>query len=369
MRKNKKIAIITKFSDYGGISKMMLNLAEGFANYEIKTDLVSAGGKITQEISNNYLRKINIDVKNQNLALPHLIKYISSELPDIIIATRPKSVNLAFLAHLISKGKNRRKFTIRLSSNITSMSYNKNIFNKKIKNLIIKRLYPEADVLLAVSEDVAIDIKQIINVNNNKLKVVPNPTITEKIDELSKHSIQHDWFRNKNQPIILSAGRFTERKDFETLIKAFYLIRMKRACKLVILGDGEKRVNYTTLAQKLNIINDIHLPGFTSNPYAYMAKSDVFAFTSTSAEGSPNVLKEALYLGTPVVSTDCPSGPQNILQHGKYGSLVPVKDYKKMANEIVKSIDNPPDPYFLKEAVLNYTIESSTKAYINALDI
>jgi glycosyltransferase involved in cell wall biosynthesis len=136
----------------------------------------------------------------------------------------------------------------------------------------------------------------------------------------------------------------------------------------MILGKGRGRGRLEALAEKLGIKEDLHLPGFVSNPYAYMAQSDVFVLSSLW-EGSPNVLTEALAVGIPVVSTDCESGPRELLQDGRYGPLVPVGDAEALATAILKTLAKPLDSTVLQSAVEPYTIEASTNRYLDALGL
>lgn len=368
--KNKKVAIVAKFSAYGGISRMMVNLANGLIEQGIDVDLIIAGGEVPfPENLNPQIKIFDLNAKHVYQAFYPLLKYINRQSPDAILATRRKNITIAIMAHLLGQGKESRKLAVRLSGHISSSIPGKSILVKWLHNFPIRRLYAKADRVIAVSQGVADDFCQLVNFPKSKVKVVHNPTIPGNLMQLSKRPVSHPWFTNKVSPIILGVGRFTKRKDFVTLIKAFALLRYKRACHLVLLGDGKEKNSYLTLAEELGIENDLYLPGFTRNPYAYMFKSDVLALTSKGAEGSPNVLKESLALGLPVVSTDCPSGPREILQNGKFGHLVPVQDAQALAVALEQTLDNPFDPDFLKTAVQAYTIPASTFEYRQALGL
>ena len=151
-------------------------------------------------------------------------------------------------------------------------------------------------------------------------------------------------------------------------MRAFARARQKRPLRLVILGKGRQHRRLEMLAAKLGILEDFSLPGFVVNPYAYMSKSNVFVLSSRW-EGSPNVITEALALGTPVVSTDCRSGPREILQNGRYGRLVAVGDIDGLAQGILETIDHPPRSDNLREAVKDYTLEASSKAYLEVFGL
>ena len=150
------------------------------------------------------------------------------------------------------------------------------------------------------------------------------------------------------------------------MIRAFAKVRHQLQCRLVILGEGRERELYTSLASALDITDSMDLPGFVANPYAYLGKARLFVLSSRW-EGSPNALTEAMALGIPVVATDCPSGPREILQNGRYGKLVPVGDVDQLAEAMVTTLKSPPPSAELKSADSSYTIETSTLKYLQAL--
>ena len=232
--------------------------------------------------------------------------------------------------------------------------------------LRMKVLYPLADAVVAVSQGVADDLEKNAGIPSSLLRVIQNPVITPEIVDLADQPVGHPWFIQENVPIIVAAGRLTRQKDFPTLLRAFALVRQKRPCHLVILGEGRDRVMLKSLAAELGIRNEVYFPGFVENPYAYMSKAALFVLSSRW-EGSPNVLTEALALGTPVVSTDCPSGPREILANGRYGTLVPIGDQESLARAILTSMGSAPEKSLLKDAVRDYTVEASSRKYLRVL--
>jgi glycosyltransferase involved in cell wall biosynthesis len=147
----------------------------------------------------------------------------------------------------------------------------------------------------------------------------------------------HPWLKNKETPILLGVGRLTKAKNFPLLIKATSLVIKKTPVRLIILGEGSDQAKINKLIKKLGLQQIISMPGFVKNPYSYMRRSSVFVLSSLW-EGFGNVIVEALATSTPVVSTDCPNGPREILENGKYGTLVPIGDPYKMANAILSTI-------------------------------
>jgi glycosyltransferase involved in cell wall biosynthesis len=208
----------------------------------------------------------------------------------------------------------------------------------------------------------------VAGIDPERIAVVRNPVITPRLQELAQRAPAHPWLEAARDPVILGAGRLTVQKDFATLIRAFARLREKRPCKLIILGEGRQRAKLQALAAELGIAEAVDLPGFSDNPYACMARASLFVLSSRW-EGSPNVLTEAMSLGTPVVSTDCPSGPREILADGRYGPLVPVGDWQALATAMQQVLDAPPDSDSLRRAVQEYDVETSASRYLEILAV
>ena len=166
--------------------------------------------------------------------------------------------------------------------------------------------------------------------------------------------------------MILAVGRLSAQKDFATLLEAFAKVARARLVRLIVLGEGEERESLSALADELGAASDVDLPGFAQNPYAYMSAADLFVLSS-KWEGSPNVLVEAMACGTPVVSTNCPSGPEEILADGAYGPLVPVGDVDGLAEAMIELLDSPTPPQLLRDRASDYSVERSTKSYLDVL--
>lgn len=165
--------------------------------------------------------------------------------------------------------------------------------------------------------------------------------------------------------MILGVGRLTPAKDYPNLIRAFGLVKQQRDARLMILGEGELRPELEALVDELGLNDSVALPGFVDNPYAYMAHASVFALSSFW-EGLPTVLIEAVGIGTPVVSTDCKSGPREILDGGKYGILVPVQDSDALASGILDAMESPRRP-LPDEVALQYQPDAVVDRYLEIM--
>lgn len=210
---------------------------------------------------------------------------------------------------------------------------------------LVHRVYPWADAITTVSNGVADDLATCANLPRDNITTVYNPLLGAELLQKARAPLEHPWFAPGQPPVLLGAGRLVPQKDFATLIRAFARVRARRAARLMILGDGktpDRRAALLALAEELGVAQDVALPGHQPNPFAYMARASLFVLSS-AWEGLPGVLIQALACGCPVVSTDCPSGPAEILEQGRFGRLVAVGDVAALADAIVWTLDNPPE--------------------------
>ena len=195
-----------------------------------------------------------------------------------------------------------------------------------------------ADFITANSVGLSKELAEHVKVHPGKIRVIENPVFTNEFDGLTQEDINDEWLEDATIPVILGCGRLTAQKDFSTLIRSISIVRKSRPVRLIVLGEGEDRESLTGLIFQEKLQDCIKLLGFVKNPFPYMRKCDCFALSSLY-EGCPNVLIQALLAGAKVVSTDCPWGPNEILENGKFGQLVPVGDACQLAEAIIKTID------------------------------
>jgi glycosyltransferase involved in cell wall biosynthesis len=217
--------------------------------------------------------------------------------------------------------------------------------------------------VIAISKGIAEDVAAKTRLAPHRIKTIHNPVFTEDLFDKATAPLEHPWFKDGGPPVILGVGRLTARKDFPTLIRAFAEVRRQRTARLVILGEGSLRTELATLSRSLGITADVDMPGYVSNPLAWMSRATVFVLSS-SCEGLPGVLIEAMATGCNVVSTDCLSGPAEILEYGKYGRLVPVGDYKALAQAILATIDSPNDPQILRSRAADFSVNKAVDDYL-----
>jgi glycosyltransferase involved in cell wall biosynthesis len=216
-------------------------------------------------------------------------------------------------------------------------------FSKDIRSNVVaglrRWLYPLASGVIANSKGVAKDLISHSNLERRKIFIISNGLNVDLALEKSREPVDHAFFNRKTIPVIVSVGRLSVEKDFSTLILAFKKVLLSREAHLLILGEGSLRRELEGLIRRLGLEGRADLPGFVHNPYKYVCRSEVFVLSSLY-EGFPNSLLEAMVVGTPVVATDCQSGPREILEDGRYGALVRLGDVDEMAQAILAALDD-----------------------------
>lgn len=231
---------------------------------------------------------------------------------------------------------------------------------------VIRRLYPRADARVAISSGVAEDVSRVARLPAEAVTTIYNPLASGAVRAGAAGPLDHPWFQAGAPPVVLGIGRLTRQKGFGTLLRAFAVVRAKRRTRLVILGEGEMRAELQASARGLGIESSVSFPGFVRNPYAYLARAAVFALSSVW-EGLPTVLIEAMALGCPVVSTDCPSGPAEVLDGGRYGRLVPVADAGAMADAILATLGAPPSRESVQRGARRFSVDLVAEEYLAVL--
>jgi len=209
-------------------------------------------------------------------------------------------------------------------------------------------LYPAAHRVIAVSEGVADSLVEWIGLRRERVSVLNNPVEIDAIRERGRKAVDYEWLDTDDVEVVLFVGRHHTQKDLETWLRSFARVSEARPeTRAIVAGTGERSDHLRELAERLDIADVVSFPGFVDNPFGYMSRASVFLLSSRY-EGLPTVLVEAMACGCPVVATDCPSGPREILADGQYGRLVPVGDVDAIAGAVVATVDDPPDPSVLR---------------------
>ncbi len=240
--------------------------------------------------------------------------------------------------------------------------------------LLMRLIYPWADRIAANAGDGARDLAETIGLSPSQVRVLYNPTFDPGLLEAGEAEMgnaSHPFLNGAGGALVIAVGRLAPQKDFGTLIRAFALVRAHIPCRLLILGEGPDRTALEALTRSLGVEADIAFPGFLENPHALVRRADLFVLSSLF-EGLPNALIEAVALGVPCVSTDCLSGPREILLDGRGGILVPVGDPQRLAAGILESLQNPDQARALlsvaRSGLYRFDSRTAAKAYLLCME-
>lgn len=365
-----RLALFLSFSGTGGVERMMLNLIPELLQAGVAVDLLTVNRNplppdLTR-LQHPGLRLMPLGVRHTVQALPGLIRYLGREKPAVLLAAKDRAIRTAIVAR--SWSGHRVRLAGKLETNLSAALAHRSPLARMVRTYPMHWLYPQLDVLIVNARGVAEDALQLTGLPLERIHVIHNPVITDAVYRQSHAVVAHPWFNDPAIPVILGAGRLTRQKDFATLIQSFARLLERRQARLVILGEGRERPLLEQLIREAGIGAHVWLAGHVDNPYAYMARASLFALSSRW-EGLPNVLAEAMALGIPVVSTDCPSGPDEILAGGRLGQLVAVGDSEALATALFDALANPQPTDRLRQAVADYHARASAERHIAVLGL
>jgi glycosyltransferase involved in cell wall biosynthesis len=256
---------------------------------------------------------------------------------------------------------------VNIQTAISPESQNITQLKRRLTPQLVRWFYPWAESIVPVSQGVAEDLARI-GLSLERVQVIYNPVVTPELFEKAQEPVEHPWFSPGQPPVILGVGRLEQQKNFSTLIRAFAQVHQQHSARLIILGEGSERSYLESLIKELGLTENVALPGFVANPYAYMARAAMFVLSS-AWEGLPTVLIEAMAVETPVVSTDCDSGPAEILKNGKYGKLVGVGDIKGLAEAMISTLTEPTDLRALQQRTVDFSVDGVLAQYMQVLGV
>lgn len=332
-----RILLVLPSLDRGGGERVLLQLAESFqaAGREVHMAALRGGGPLRAVISGTVMlhELIAADDALEGLALawkalPRLVSLIRKVRPHAVLSTMTGTNLLVVLACMWEGGRTR--LVLREASSLVNT-------RSVLKRQAMRWLYRRADGLVAVSAGVAQDLRGL-GLSDDRIHVIRNPVNVERLRQLADADLPPEM--HDNSPYVVSLGRLTEAKDFPTLLRAYATSALRGSHHLVIVGDGQQRANLENLVRHLGLAGRVLLTGAMDNPYRVLAGAAMHVMSSRW-EGYPNVLLEALALGIPVVSTDCPHGPREILSDGRYGRLAPVGDTAALASAMDAELERP----------------------------
>ncbi|WP_156840063.1 glycosyltransferase [Novosphingobium aquimarinum] len=277
-------------------------------------------------------------------------RYLRQEQPDIVFTSQDHLNGIVLLAAILTGSKAKISGSSRVNPFYTYS--NRPLTRKWLFKQAMRAVKWRATALTCVSQGMVEEYRAFFPNG-------PHLTVHNLVDDgpsrrRMEEPVEHPWFVDKSKPIVISAGTLSPRKGFTDLIAAFdRLVTDGRDIRLVIFGEGRQRAELEQQVRDAGLEDRVSLPGKIANPLRYLARADVFALTS-SFEGLPNALIEAMICGCPLVSTDCPSGPDEILAKGRYGKIVPVGDVDAIARAIGEQLDDPIAPEVVAEGVRRF---------------
>lgn len=326
------IALFVNSFGGGGAEKIAVMHANGFLAAGNDVDiLVERDEGAYRSMLEPGVRVINLGGTSPLNLLAALLRYLRHTPPRAIITHLEKPSLLAIVAGLLTRY---RKIIPALHVDLDSYAKIDHQLRRTLLRYLIGFFYRLAPRIISVSNGCRDSLTPLLGQKYApRCITVYNGFELEKLRAASHEPVDFHVLKNKTKPVVISVGRFSEQKNFPLLIRAFAEVRREHDAALIILGEGHLRSDLTELVSALGLKDDVHMPGFQANPLAWVNKADAYVLSSKS-EGLANVLIEALIAGTQVISTDCPSGPREILMDGKYGTIVPVDDVTAMANAI-----------------------------------
>lgn len=360
------LAIFAATSGHSGVDRIVANLLPEFARAGVRVDLlhVHGHGPYIDDLPDR-VRQIELGSHHVSTSLLPLVRYLRRHQPRVLFSDKDRANRTALRAARWSRASTR--VFVRLGTTVSVNLEAKRPLEAWIQRRSIRR-YGSAAGVIVPSEGAARDLAHVGGFARESIQVLPNPIVGPGLDRLAESPVPHPWLGDPDIPVILGVGSLTPRKDYALLLRAFAQLVRHRDARLIVLGDGPDRPGLERLARELGIAARMLMPGFCQNPYPWIASASVFAHASRW-EGLGIVLVEALALGTPVVATDCPSGPAEVLDHGRLGRLVPVGDAHAMADALTRTLDQPVDCDALRAGATGFRIDHSAQAYLDALGL
>ena len=357
MNEELSVGIYLTSMTMGGAERVARNLCKGLADRGYKVDLVlvEATGELLNDVP-DAVSVINLSAGRVLRSLHSLREYLSTREPDILYSMMTEPNVVAVLAHQLARTDTRLVIS---EHNMLSTS------SETVKDQFARAgawtLYSFADDVVAVSKGVHDDLVANTRLNSADISVIYNPVDVESIREQAVKPVDHEWLTDDSLDVVLAGGRHEPQKGFDTLLGAFSRIDDEKV-RLVLFGTGPETESLEAHAAALGIEECVSFPGFVDNPFAYMSSADLFVLSS-EYEGFGLVLIEAIACGCPVVSTDCESGPAEILEGGAYGPLVPVGDKNALAEAMTTTLEDALDSDTLQERADDFDIESAVVQY------
>jgi glycosyltransferase involved in cell wall biosynthesis len=350
----------------GGVQSVQVTLAGELAarGFPVSCVLPQAKGPYLEHLPKN-VELVDLGTRSPLALVRRLAGFLRRRRPSLLLAAQHHTIVAAVLARRLA------------ASRVPLVAVQHNTLSEVCRNsryrltrwfipTALRLLLPQAETIGAVSEGVASDLAATLGLPRSRVTVLYNPVVGEGLAARAAEATGHPWLERKEVPVVLAVGSLIERKDFPTLVQAFAQLVRRRPARLIVLGEGPERPRLERLVGEFGLANLVALPGFVPNPLAYMAKADVLALSSR-VEGMPTVIVEALACGIPIVATDCPHGPAELLGDGAYGRLVTVGDAGAFADALAATLAEPRDPERQRSRAAEFAVDRAVEHYVRLI--
>jgi len=365
-RTTQGICFLVRAFSGGGAQRDAILLANGIADTGVPTTVMvlDAKGPLRELVS----REVEIldlgrgKKLKMALALPAILSALARTSPAVMVASEASGNALAVVATRLLPRARRPLLVLREVASPLQARTSDPYVQNRLAYRLAPWLYPRADLVVALTGPVRQDLVAHFGVPEERaIALGTNAVLTQ-----SREQVLASTARTVEPGLLVAVGRLSEEKGFATLLDAVALLRKRRPVRLVIVGEGPDRVNLEERIKSLQLDDAVELAGFHSNPGAFLERAQLFV-SSSRYEGLGNVIIEALACGVPVVSTDAPYGPREILQDGRWGDLVPVGDARALADAIERRLGQSDDGHKGKQRAADFTVENAAAAFLNIL--
>jgi glycosyltransferase involved in cell wall biosynthesis len=357
-----RIAIYLPDLAGGGVERMRLGMLPVLRQRGVDVTLLlhAKRGDLLPQLPAD-TRVIGFETSRTLFDLLPLARYLRREKPDVLLVSLDHNNIIALIAKALAFSRTR---VVICQHNALSSEVVEHGGKYRSVPFFYRWLSPIAHGVVAVSRGVADDLTNSCRIPRDRITVIYNPVITERFQEQLNQPLQHHWLDDPSVPVFITVGRLVPQKDHVMLLKALAIYRRRAPARLIILGVGPLRETLEQLAQELGIADAVEFAGFQENPLPWIKRASAMILSSRF-EGFGNVLVEALGCGTPVISTNCPFGPDEILDNGRYGVLVPVGDAEALAAAMASDLRNTWPSALLRNRALNFTVNSTVNQYLD----
>ncbi len=358
----KRLGILIPMKSWGGIEGKMVTLCREFLVRGVEVELfIPRGGVIPYpERLPDAVRITDLGSSGKLDTARKLASHLRRGRVDVLLAAKDHGVKAAILARWLARS--RVPIYIKLTNTVSVT------LRRPGKRWLARWMYPCANGVIAVSEGVRQDFLRHFSVAPGHVVTIYNPTIPDNFEERAAVEVTHPWLSDTGTPVVLGVGRLTEQKGFDVLIEAFGRLRQRRGARLVILGEGPARDSLEDQAAALGLSADVDLVGSVPDVLPWARRASLYVLSSRY-EGLPNVLIEALAAGVPVVATDCPSGPREILEGGRLGPLVPVDDAEALAAAMEQALGHPPPVEERESSLVRFRSGPVAQRYLETMGL